>query len=80
MHGRGNVQTSNHLGHRYRKAVQNKTLNFRYSGRPTPQSGVEVERKWKRADYQMPGNQKLVQIGNTIHGERNRHGDSRFAS
>jgi formate dehydrogenase major subunit len=28
--------------------------NFRY-GHPTPQTGVEVERKWKRADYWMPG-------------------------
>ena len=24
-------------------------------GHPTPQRGVEVERKWKRPDYQMPG-------------------------
>jgi hypothetical protein len=30
-------------------------------GHPTPQSGVEVERKWKRADYRPPGHQ-LVQI------------------
>ena len=30
-------------------------------GHPTPQKGVEVERKWKRADYAQPGNQ-LVQI------------------
>jgi formate dehydrogenase major subunit len=30
-------------------------------GHPTPQKGVEVERKWKRADYTQPGNQ-LVQI------------------
>jgi formate dehydrogenase major subunit len=30
-------------------------------GHPTPQTGVEVERKWKRADYREPG-QKLVQI------------------
>lgn len=30
-------------------------------GRPTPQQGVEVERKWKRADYHEPGN-GLVQI------------------
>jgi len=30
-------------------------------GRPTPQRGVEVERKWKRADYHEPGN-GLVQI------------------
>ncbi|MGA8160003.1 MAG: molybdopterin dinucleotide binding domain-containing protein, partial [Acidobacteriaceae bacterium] len=30
-------------------------------GKPTPQMGVEVERKWKRADYHPPGN-GLVQI------------------
>ena len=30
-------------------------------GHPTPQRGVEVERKWKRADYHEPGN-GLVQI------------------
>jgi len=30
-------------------------------GTPTPQTGVEIERKWKRADYTMPG-QHLVQI------------------
>ena len=24
-------------------------------GHPTPQPGVEVERKWKRRDYKMPG-------------------------
>jgi formate dehydrogenase major subunit len=30
-------------------------------GHPTPQMGVEVERKWKRADYYEPGN-GLVQI------------------
>jgi formate dehydrogenase major subunit len=29
-------------------------------GHPTPQRGVEVERKWKRRDYRMPGS--LVQI------------------
>jgi formate dehydrogenase major subunit len=28
-------------------------VNSRF-GHPTPQRGVEVERKWKRADYQMP--------------------------
>lgn len=39
-----------------------KPLNFRYSGRPTPQPGVEVERKWKRKDYRMPGTETLVQI------------------
>jgi formate dehydrogenase major subunit len=31
-------------------------------GHPTPQSGVEVERKWKRTDYRVPGS-GLVQIG-----------------
>ncbi len=39
-----------------------KPLNFRYSGKPTPQNGVEVERKWKRKDYRMPGAELLVQI------------------
>jgi formate dehydrogenase major subunit len=34
--------------------------NSRY-GHPTPQNGVEVERKWKRANYREPGN-RLVQI------------------
>lgn len=28
---------------------------FRVRGAPTPQTGVEVERKWKRTDYKMPG-------------------------
>ena len=31
-------------------------------GHPTPQTGVEVERKWKRADYRLPGTTQLVQI------------------
>jgi len=31
------------------------------NGHPTPQQGVEVERKWKRSDYHQPGN-GLVQI------------------
>ncbi len=35
-------------------------INHRF-GRPTPQHGVEVERKWQRADYRPPGN-GLVQI------------------
>jgi len=39
-----------------------KPLNPRFSGKPTPQSGVEVERKWARKDYRMPGTQALVQI------------------
>jgi formate dehydrogenase major subunit len=34
--------------------------NWRH-GHPTPQTGVEVERKWKRKDYRQPGDQ-LVQI------------------
>jgi len=41
--------------------------NFRY-GRRTPQMGVEVERKWARKDYYVPGTQekdKLVQIETT---------------
>jgi formate dehydrogenase major subunit len=39
-----------------------KELNPRFSGKPTPQMGVEVERKWKRSDYRMPGTESLVQI------------------
>ena len=35
-------------------------INSRF-GHPTPQLGVEVERKWKRSDYRVPGSQ-LVQI------------------
>jgi formate dehydrogenase major subunit len=35
-------------------------INHRF-GHPTPQRGVEVERKWQRADYRVPGN-GLVQI------------------
>jgi formate dehydrogenase major subunit len=39
-----------------------KPTNFRYSGKRTPQTGVEVERKWKRPDYRLPGTSELVQI------------------
>jgi formate dehydrogenase major subunit len=39
-----------------------RPLNFRYSGKRTPQAGVEVERKWRRKDYSMPGTRNLVQI------------------
>jgi formate dehydrogenase major subunit len=39
-----------------------KPLNFRYSGKPTPQMGVEVERKWARKDYRLPGSTRLVSI------------------
>jgi formate dehydrogenase major subunit len=35
-------------------------VNSRF-GHPTPQEGVEVERKWKRPDYRLPGSE-LVQI------------------
>ncbi len=41
--------------------------NFRY-GHRTPQTGVEIERKWERADYYLPGtgkNDRLVQIKST---------------
>jgi formate dehydrogenase major subunit len=31
-------------------------------GHPTPQTGVEVERKWKRADYTMPGGNPKTQL------------------
>jgi formate dehydrogenase major subunit len=41
-----------------------RVLNFRTNGRPTPQTGVEVERKWKRGDYRMPGAETLVRIQN----------------
>jgi formate dehydrogenase major subunit len=35
-------------------------INSRF-GHPTPQQGVQVERKWSRSDYSVPGN-GLVQI------------------
>lgn len=35
-------------------------INPRF-GHPTPQQGVEVERKWRQPSYRMPGN-GLVQI------------------
>ena len=41
--------------------------NYR-NGRRTPQQGVEVERKWARGDYHLPGTRnadKLVQINST---------------
>ncbi len=62
-------ETSVHLkvlaevGGKNRKSPLPRT-NPRF-GKPTPQKGVEVERKWKRADYTMPGSQpaqQLVQI------------------
>ena len=47
-----------------RRAAPLPPENFRH-GHPTPQQGVEVERKWKRADYSLPGTRnedQLVQI------------------
>ena len=42
-----------------------RPLNFR-NGHPTPQKGVEVERKWHRDDYRLPGTKpELVQIANS---------------
>ena len=41
--------------------------NFR-NGSRTPQQGVEVEKKWERADYYLPGTGRgdaLVQINTT---------------
>jgi formate dehydrogenase major subunit len=34
-------------------------INSRF-GHPTPQQGVQVERKWARPDYQVPGAKKLL--------------------
>ncbi len=42
--------------------------NWRY-GNPTPQMGVEVERKWARKDYREPG-PNLVQISNVVSTSR----------
>ena len=39
--------------------------NHRF-GHPTPRRGVEVERKWQRADYHPPGHAVLLQIENKI--------------
>ena len=39
-------------------------------GHPTPQHGVEVERKWARADYRVPG-RDLVQIKENIKRSEN---------
>ena len=36
-------------------------INHRF-GHPTPQRGVQVERKWKRSDYSVPTGNPLVQI------------------
>jgi formate dehydrogenase major subunit len=39
-------------------------------GSPTPQNGVEVERKWKRPDYKLPGN-GLINIQTKSRNRRN---------
>ena len=55
-----------------------RPLNFRYSGKPTPQRGVEVERKWKRTDYHMPGERPvLVQISNNGNARNGNSGNTR---
>jgi formate dehydrogenase major subunit len=41
--------------------------NHRY-GQPIPQDGVEVARKWKRADYRMPGSPAASQKVNSTNG------------
>ncbi len=47
-----------------------RPLNFR-NGHPTPQNGVEVERKWSRDDYRMPGTPpELVQINTRTNGHK----------
>jgi formate dehydrogenase major subunit len=40
-------------------------VNSRF-GHPTPQRGVEVERKWKQIDYEMPKGEP-VPHGEPIH-------------
>jgi formate dehydrogenase major subunit len=47
--------------------------NFRYRPSPTPQQGVEVERKWKKQDYRMPGT-GLVQIQSAHSSGENANG------
>jgi formate dehydrogenase major subunit len=44
--------------------------NHRF-GRPTPQTGVEVERKWKRPDYSLPGSKptQFFATKRTTHSE-----------
>jgi formate dehydrogenase major subunit len=40
-------------------------VNSRF-GHPTPQQGVEVERKWKRIDYEMPKGEPVLD-GQPVH-------------
>ena len=48
--------------------------NFRF-GHPTPQRGVEVERKWNLPGYSLPGS-KLVQIETKTRLEMREKSDS----
>jgi formate dehydrogenase major subunit len=66
----GNVDRATHTPAYKEAAVQMRIIgkedpplpkeNFRF-GHRTPEQGVEVERKWRRADYKIPGG-SLVQI------------------
>jgi formate dehydrogenase major subunit len=47
-------------------------INHRF-GHPTPQRGVEVERKWNRPDYSVPGSH-LVQVRISALARSNGHG------
>jgi formate dehydrogenase major subunit len=48
-------------------------VNSRF-GHPTPQGGVEVERKWKRIDYEMPKGEP-VPHGEPVHAAPKLNGD-----
>jgi formate dehydrogenase major subunit len=50
-------------------------INHRF-GHPTPQRGVEVERKWRRPDYRLPGLQGIEVQAKSSGGENNGSTDS----
>jgi formate dehydrogenase major subunit len=50
-------------------------INHRF-GHPTPQRGVEVERKWQRPDYHLPGLQGTRIPAKSRRGENNGSTDS----
>jgi formate dehydrogenase major subunit len=50
-------------------------INHRF-GHPTPQRGVEVERKWRRPDYRLPGLQGIGMHTKSSGGENNGSTDS----
>jgi formate dehydrogenase major subunit len=52
-------------------------VNHRF-GKPTPQQGVEVERKWKRPDYHVPGNGSMR--FHAKKSEPNKNGDATTSS